>query len=395
LKSLHLNGKLKSIGKNAFSDCTNLTTVTVGPNVQSAYRDSFEGCDNLTSLTVNKKNPYLYAEGNTLLFSKFSGKCGKNVTFSYNAKNKTLTLSGSGAMSAGSYDCEDCEGDYDDYIDCEDVEMYNFYSSSPYEDVIQHEMKTLIVGDKITKITVGAFAQCDALKTVKLGKNVNTIEHFAFIGCKALETVHANKNIKSIESCAFSKCSNLKKINTLPNLTEIGYYSFSGCKKLKTFSIGKSVKTIGNGAFSECASLSKLSVHKNNKYFSKRNNMLLNKKQSKIVAACFGSNKTCNIYSSVTAIDEAILDDTSIEGFSVEPDNSMYSSVDGLLYSKDGTTLIKCPAAISGVVNIGDSVTTIDSTAFYTCNNITQINIGENVNKLSLDYKYFFRSKFG
>lgn len=361
LKILNLDGKLEEIGAEAFRDCKNLTTVTVGSKVKTVYRDVFKGCDNLTSIDISKDNTYLYTNGKELLNSKISGKCGKNVNFSYNRKNKTLTLSGSGAMYDGSYSYDE---DYGDYI------CITPFLDSPYEKIITSEMQTLVIGDNITSIGNSNFQNCAALKTVKLGKKVNTIGKYAFAGC-----------------------SKLNKISSSTNLTKIGSYSFSGCKKLKTFSIGKSVKSIGEGAFSECASLSKLSVHKNNKYFSKRGNMLLNKSQSKIVSANFGSNKTCNIYGSVKSVDETIIADSSVKRFSVNKNNSKYSSKNGLLYSKNGKTLMKCPAKMSGIVNIDDTVTSMDTFAFTVCNNITQINIGKNVNTINFSPRYFSAEK--
>ena len=382
LKNLNLDGNIEEIGEGAFNDCKNLTTITVGSKLKTVYYDVFDGCDNLTSIDINKDNTDLYTDGKKLFPSTFSGTCGESATYSYNAKTKTLTLSGSGAMDAGDYV----------YVDSGEYEYINSIPS-PYNNILRHEMQTLIVGDNITSIGAYAFPQCEALKTVKLGKNLRTIDDNAFIKCSALETIQSGNNVKSIGKRAFSECSNLNKIDALTNLTKIGSYSFYGCNKLKTFSIGKSVKSIGKGAFSQCASLKKLSVHKSNKYFSKRDNMLLNNNQSKIVSACFGSNKTCNIYERVKDIDKNILNDPSIKSFSVNKKNSKYAAKGGLLYSKDGKTLLKCPSAMSGVVNIGDSVTKIASDAFQICNNITQINIGKNVKTFSLEPKYIWARK--
>ena len=357
LKSLNLDGNLKEIGVEAFRDCKNLTTVTVGSKLETVYWDIFKGCDNLTSITVSKDNTYVYAEGKKLFNYKISGSCGKKAKFSYDGKTKTMTLSGSGAMQdGGSY-----VGDYDDVNPWEAYS--NFLTKNPYGKIITQEMEHLVVGDKITHIGNYAFADCKSLKSVKLGKNVTTIGNYAF-----------------------SQCSKLNEISSLANLTKIGNHSFYACKKLKTFSIGKSVKSIGKGTFCECANLTKLSVHKSNKYFSKRGNMLLNKSQSKIISANFGANKTCNIYSSVKSVDEALIGDSSVKYFSVNKNNSKYSSKNGLLYSKNGKTLKKCPAKMSGSVDIDDTVTSIDKNAFCDCNNITQINIGKNVK--SMDYVF-------
>lgn len=356
LKTLNLGENLEEIEEGAFSDCKNLTTVTVGSKLKTVYSDIFKGCDNLTSITVSKDNTYLYAEGKELYNYKISGTCGKSVKFSYNRKTKTLTLSGSGAMENGNYYAEEEQEFFP-----EAWESYrNFLTDSPYRDIIKQEVETVVIGDKITHIGAYAFADCKSLKQVKLGKKVT-----------------------SIGNCAFSQCSKLNKISSLTNLKTIGNYAFYACKNLKSFSIGKSVKKIGTGVFCNCTNLKSLSIHKNNPYFSKRGNMLLDKKQSTLVSACFGSNKTCTIYGSVKSVDETILKDTSIKNFSVSKKNTKYSSKNGLLYSKNGKILKKCPAKMSGTVNTGNTATKIETDAFKNCNSITQINIGKNVSSIN------------
>lgn len=357
LKTLNFPDTLEELDFGAFCNCTNLSSVTIGSKLKTVYPNTFEGCDNLTSITVSKNNKYLYAKGTQLGYYKISGACGENATFSYNKKTKTLTLSGSGAMYDGRYTPNEETTCYRSLERWKDYR--NFLGDSPHKDLLKQEVETIVIGDKITHIGTYAFADFKSLKKVKLGKKVT-----------------------SIGNCAFSQCSKLNTISSSASLKTIGKYCFYACKNLKSFSIGKSVKTIGNGAFLNCAKLKSFSVHSSNPYFSKRGNMLLDKKQSTLVSACFASNKVCNIYGSVKSINEAILEDTSIKSFSVSKKNTKYTSKNGLLYSKNGKTLKKCPAKMSGTVTTGDTVTTIDINAFKNCNNITQMNIGKKVSSM-------------
>ena len=344
LKTLNLDGNIREIGPEAFRNCKSLTSVTVGSKVKDVYYDTFKGCNNLTSISINKDNKYVYVDGKELFsFEPTSGKCGKHVKYSYNKKTKTLTLSGYGPMYDGEHE-----------IDEETLDETYYY---PYD--LPYEIKTLIVGDNITRIGTCAFSRYSSLENVKLGKNVSSIGSYAFFECDALKNIQSGNHLKSIEEGAFSEC-----------------------KKLKTFTIGESVNYISEGAFSKCTRLSRFNVHKNNKFFSTRDNMLLNKNQSKIVSACFGSNKTCNISGSVKQIDQTILRDPSVKRFSVSKNNTKYASKNGLLYSKDGKKLIKAPADKSGIINIDDTVTSINADAICDSNKITQINIGKNVKSL-------------
>lgn len=350
LKTLNLDGNIKEIGPEAFRNCKSLTTVTVGSKVKDVYYDTFKGCNNLTSISINKDNKYVYVDGKELInFEPTSGKCGKHVKYSYNKKTKTLTLSGYGPMYDGEHE-----------IDEETLDETNYY---PYG--LPYEIKTLVIGDHITRIGSCAFSGCSSLENVKLGKNVSSIGSYAFVACDSLKNIQSGNHLKSIEGDAFSEC-----------------------KKLKTFTIGESVNYISEGAFSKCTRLRRFNVHKNNKFFSTRDNMLLNKNQSEIVSACFGSNKTCNISGSVKQIYETILNDPSVKRFSVSKNNTKYASKNGLLYSKDGKKLIKAPANKSGIINIDDTVTSINADAICDSNKITQINIGKNVKSLDRIFKY-------
>lgn len=62
-----------------------------------------------------------------------------------------------------------------------------------------------------------------------------------------------------------------------------------------------------------------------------------------------------------------------IEKITVDENNKVYKDVDGILYSKDMTTLITVPDAWEGVVEIPDTVTTTIGGAFNGCHSVTGI----------------------
>lgn len=63
----------------------------------------------------------------------------------------------------------------------------------------------------------------------------------------------------------------------------------------------------------------------------------------------------------------------------VDSENQNYSSIDGVLYSKDKTTLIQVPGGKSGEVIIPDAVTTVEEYAFINCKGLTSVTIGKSV----------------
>ena len=57
----------------------------------------------------------------------------------------------------------------------------------------------------------------------------------------------------------------------------------------------------------------------------------------------------------------------------MDPSNSFYSSVNGVLFDKNQTTLILYPAGLAGSYTIPGSVTGIGNEAFYECTRLTNI----------------------
>ncbi|MCL2510505.1 MAG: leucine-rich repeat domain-containing protein [Bacteroidales bacterium] len=89
------------------------------------------------------------------------------------------------------------------------------------------------------------------------------------------------------------------------------------------------------------------------------------------------------IPNSVTIMgDEAFSDCTSLAAFVVESGNNNYASEDGVLFNKDKTTLIYCPAGKKGTYTVPNSVTTIGQYAFSTCEGLISVVISNNVKNI-------------
>ena len=87
-----------------------------------------------------------------------------------------------------------------------------------------------------------------------------------------------------------------------------------------------------------------------------------------------------SISSGVTFIGEQAFHNCySLGSITVKGANTMYSSIDGVLYDKNLTTLIKCPAAKAGEVIIPDSVTSMVWRAFDHCWSLQHLTIGSGI----------------
>ncbi|MCH5245218.1 MAG: leucine-rich repeat domain-containing protein [Muribaculaceae bacterium] len=177
----------------------------------------------------------------------------------------------------------------------------------------------------VTSIGANAFDGCSGLISVTIPNSVTTIGRAAFYECSGLTRVTIGDSVTTIGGLAFYKCSGLTNI-TIPNsVTTIGNYAFESCSSLTSVTIPNSVTSIGVGPFANCGKLQKIDV---------------------------------------------------------VSDNKDYTSVDGVLFTKDMTELIQCPGGKTGAYAIPNSVTSIGSSAFSYCSGLTSVTIPNSVTSI-------------
>lgn len=227
------------------------------------------------------------AAAQTVIEGTTSGKCGDNITWSYDFGLRTLTLTGSGRM----YDYEetsDLNAPWNSEIILDFSGVHFDVNIKNYIDFVVIDQKIESIGnyafyyaslkhinlDYIKSIGTGAFKKCENLKITSLPTNT-TIGDDAFRGCAQMadegviyigntlvQLYESGKNsvtIKAgtttIQKGAFKN----KQIETITfadnSLTTIGDEAFSGCSNLKTLDIPNTVTTWGQNIFSGCTSL--------------------------------------------------------------------------------------------------------------------------------------------
>ena len=225
-----------SIGDNAFSGCSSLTSVTIPNSVKSIGQGAFSGCSSLTSVTIPNS---VTSIGN----SAFSG-CSFLTSITI---PNSVTSIGYGTFSG-------CSSIASVTI----PNSVTFIGGSAFKNC--SGLTSITIPNSVTNIGDHAFYGCSALTSVTIPNSVTSIGSSAFSGCSGLTSIIIPNNVTSIGGAAFEDCSGLTSV-TIPNsVTTIRDGTFEGCSSLTSVTIPNSVTSIGQGAFRGCSSLTSITI---------------------------------------------------------------------------------------------------------------------------------------
>ena len=180
--------------------------------------------------------------------------------------------------------------------------------------------------------------------------------------------------VTSIGDFAFYDSPSLTSV-TIPNsITSIGVRAFNGCSGLTSVSIGNSVTSIGIHVFYNCHSLTDISVDENNTTYSSLDGVLFNKSQTKLIKYPIGKQGEYTIPNSVTTIDDSAFANCS---------NLASITIPNSVISIGGYAFANCVKLTS--IIIPNSVTTIDGGAFSGCYRVTSVSIGSSATDVKWD----------
>lgn len=196
----------------------------------------------------------------------------------------------------------------------------------------------------------------------------------SFSGALAIPSELDGHPVAQIGSYAFDSCQSVESVE-IPNSVEIiGAYAFKGCTGLDSITIPASVTNIASTSFNGCTGITQVGASQF--VCSSDLRTLFKNSYTHIVSVIIGSD--------VKSISSgAFRKLCALSSFSVASGNDTYIAVDGLLLSKDGKTLVR---GINGTVTIPDSVTKIDTYAFYELPNLNAVTIGPNVSETNIHF---------
>jgi hypothetical protein len=216
---------------------------------------------------------------------------------------------------------------------------------------------------------------------------ITFISHRAFWGYKNLKSISIPNTVTRIGGSVCAECVNLTSVIIPESVKRIGDDSFWGCKKLSKVTLPDSLEYIGGYVFENTE------LYENEKNWENGalyiGNYLFDTKE--MVSGDYkvkdGTRtirdgalsyckklKSVTIPASVVHIGYEALTRGGIESINVSSKNKNYTSVDGVLFSKDKSELVKFPSGRTGDYKIPKNVELIGKTAFMGCS-LTSVSI--------------------
>ena len=228
----------------------------------------------------------------------------------------------------------------------------------------------LTLPNTIKAIGSSAFAGTYVLGDIVIPESVTSIGDSAFANCVGIYSVSLPESITKLNQSVFFQCYSLVEINT-SHIKAYGDKCFYDCRSLVKVDITEAAESIGNQAFYNCDSFSgtyDLSVVESVN-LSAFNNC------DRITGFVIPNDS-----SSILSLFSGCI---NVKEVSASPTNKNYVSVDGVLFSKDGKTLVHFPYKKSASTYIVPSeVTTIGANAFSNTTKLDRVVLPETISSI-------------
>ena len=253
------DGDVMSIGHNAFSSRTSLTSITIPDSVTSIGDYAFNNCTSLTSFTIPDSVTSIgiwafhYCSSLSSITIPDNVTCIENYVF-YNCLSLASITIPDSVTSIGKYAFCNCTS----LISITIPDSVTSIGGTAFFDC--WSLTSITIPDGVTKIEDYTFYRCTSLTSITIPDSVMSIGHNAFRECISLTSITIPDSVTSIGNTAFGGCTSLTSITIPDSVTSIGDYAFGGCTSLTSITIPDSVTSIGDSAFCGCSSLNGITV---------------------------------------------------------------------------------------------------------------------------------------
>ncbi|MBR4017758.1 MAG: leucine-rich repeat domain-containing protein, partial [Oscillospiraceae bacterium] len=264
ITSINIHSKTKIIDARAFYFHTSLTSINIPDSVTSIGDSAFYHCESLTKViycgTQERWNAVSVGYDNeklinaTVQFHDYQNGVCTFCDFVNPEKDWQYTVSDGKATVTG------YTGTQTDLTIPSTLGGYPVTSIGNGVFVDCDSLTSITIPDSVTSIGNHTFSGCTSLTSVTIPNSVTDIGSFVFSQCYSLTNIIIPDSVTSIGDGTFSECTSLNSINIPNSITSIGDKTFSHCYKLTSVTIPNSVTSIGSDAFYFCTSLTNITI---------------------------------------------------------------------------------------------------------------------------------------
>ncbi|MBQ8286820.1 MAG: leucine-rich repeat domain-containing protein [Thermoguttaceae bacterium] len=400
LVSVALPPRLRSIGSFAFAECVNLREIELPEGVATLGNYAFSSCLSLVSVKIPASL--------TSLGRKICDNCPSLESFEVAAGSADFqsvdgVLLSSDGKTLYRYPCAKKNDAWAVPDGVEKIASNAFEGSRVRSLSFPKTLKTieafafhrceniseLILPEGFTELASAAFFSLPSLRSLSLPSTLSTIPDGAFNDCDALERVVVPQDAKPVEAAAFGRSPQIAfaprpasrqfdaddVIFTPDGKTLVSY---PRAKKATRYVVPSTVERIAPDAFSQCSALSAITLPQG-----------LKKIGARAFAGC-SSLVSLTVPSAVEEIERcAFAGCASLVAINVDAANINFASVDGVLTSKDGKTLVAYPpGAALDAFHVPATVEIIGSCAFFDVQTLEKIYLPTGITKIGAQAFY-------
>lgn len=258
-------------------------------------------------------------------------------------------------------------------------EFIPYYQIQNTPDTLNQKIKTLNIGNGITKIPDGAFYNNNNLESISFSNTLTEIGNSNFTGNSKITTLTFPESLKTIGSSSFSGLSNLQEITFHEGLETIKGQAFNDCPLVKNLVLPT---TLTSMTFSfHNSSLESLVMGGENVGFTQSGSG---------IGGMSAKNMTIRggtiAYSAFSG--KGIIETVALGGSVKWSGSGQFRSCSNLVSVSIGEGITSIPNGCFGScsslnnVILPDSVETLEQTAFSGCSSLSSITLSKNIKKI-------------
>ena len=243
---------LKFIGYNAFWDCQELVSISLGKLVKTLGYGPFRMCNKLQVISVHEDNEN---------FAVVDG-----ILYNYQLSSVVRCPQ----MTSGKV-----------------ILPHTIRKINAYAFEWCTEIESVEIPEGCVFIGNSAFSTCENLSDVILPKTMEYIDTSAFSYCNSIDSIVIPDSVYYLGKYAFNCCHNLKEVDIGDGIEELKYCLFESCEKLNKVTLGENIKEIDETTFLFTRYVSNMSNYHNGLLVSSDRYLI---KVAQDVTACYIPN---------------------------------------------------------------------------------------------------------